>query len=158
MSNPTRKKLIPPQITRLILLTLLIIGGYVGARQVLTPDSFAEYGWYRGRALEELSSLPKSYGGKKACLECHDDLLKKMAKSKHQGLACEGCHGPAYAHSEDPTITPAKITNPQFCLRCHAASPSRPEKFPQVDPTEHFGDQKCSECHQPHSPIDSPVK
>ena len=146
----------PPQIQRLVLLTLAIVMAYFVARGVLTPKSFGEYGWYRKDALQEIAALPVTYGGKAACVECHTEVAETMAKSKHHSVACESCHGPNFAHTEDPSLTPAKITNPQFCLRCHQADPSRPEKFPQVDPAEHFGDQKCGECHLPHSPTDSP--
>ena len=40
----------PPQIVRLVLLTLLIIASYGVARMFLKPDSFGEFGHYRGAA------------------------------------------------------------------------------------------------------------
>lgn len=158
MKTPLFPRALPPQLSRLCLLTLMIVGGYFGARHFLTPETFGAYGWFRGNALHELAGRPTTYAGRKACVDCHEDLVKKMAASKHLQVSCESCHGPNQAHVEDPTTTPAKISNPRFCLRCHQANPSRPEKFPQVNPADHFGDQACAECHQPHSPTESPGK
>ena len=148
----------PPQIQRLLLLVMAIAGAYFTAVHFLTPKSFGQYGWYRGAALGEIAALSIRYAGKAACADCHSEILDKMAKSKHQGVACEACHGASADHAENPAVEPRKITDPQFCLRCHRASPSKPAKFPQVDPADHFGDSRCQECHLPHSPNDSPTK
>ncbi len=147
---------IPPQITRLILLTAAIVVSYFIARHFLVPESFGQYGWYRGNALRELSSLPVSYAGRDACAECHAEVVTKKAKSNHREVGCESCHGPNRAHADDPTITPAKIVDPRFCLRCHQTDPARPAKFPQIDAGEHNAGQTCMECHQPHSPMEAP--
>jgi hypothetical protein len=146
----------PPQIQRLSLLTILIIVGYVAARGVLRPRSFGEYGWYRGEALREIAALPVAYAGRTACFECHGPVREAMAKSKHKEVHCESCHGASFAHAENPALSPSPITDPRFCLRCHRADVSRPAKFPQVNPAEHFGDSKCGECHRPHAPTESP--
>ena len=148
----------PPQIKRLILLTLGIVVAYFGARAVLRPKSFGAYGWYRGDALRELASLPIAYAGKPACIECHTDLVETMKASKHQGIGCEACHGANVAHAGDPAGEPVKTLPPQFCLRCHEANPARPAWFPQIDKADHYGDGKCTECHVPHSPTEAPKK
>jgi hypothetical protein len=44
-----RRFKMPPQIVRLVLLTLAIVGSYLIARAFLTPASFGELGWYRSR-------------------------------------------------------------------------------------------------------------
>jgi hypothetical protein len=146
----------PPQINRLLLLTLVIVLGYFSARAALRPKSFGQYGWYRGTALRELADKPTTYAGKVACVSCHDDLLAVMKSSKHQGLSCEACHGPQGQHAQDISISPPKIEPPQFCLRCHQKNPARPTAFPQIDKAEHYGDHHCTECHQPHSPTEAP--
>jgi hypothetical protein len=64
-----RRFKLPPQILRLVLLTLAIVGSYLIARAFLTPASFGEFGWYRGEALVELRSRPPVYAGKQACDE-----------------------------------------------------------------------------------------
>ena len=149
---------LPPQIIRLVLLTILIVGSYFGARFFLKPSSFGEYGFYRGAALEEIASLPVAYAGKKACEECHTDEFEKLAKHVHKSLSCEGCHGPAQAHSEKPDVTSLKPPKLGYstCLRCHEANPSRPAWLKQITPKSHYTGQKCTECHVPHMPTEVP--
>ena len=146
----------PPQVTRLVYLTLAIVGSYFVARWFLVPSSFGQYGWYRGDALKEISALPISYAGRETCATCHDGPSEKLGKGPHKGISCESCHGAASAHAEDPSQEPAKIKDPRFCLLCHGVNPARPAKFPQVEVEDHFPDQKCAECHVPHSPREVP--
>jgi hypothetical protein len=141
-----------------LLLTLAIAGSYFAARAVLKPACFGQYGWYRGDALTEIASHPTSYAGMKACEECHEVVVEKKAKSKHQFVSCESCHGPNAEHADNPTTETKKITDPKFCLRCHEANLTKPAKFPQIDPKEHYSDSKCGECHLPHAPSESPSK
>ncbi len=148
----------PPQILRLLILTLAIAGSYFSARAVLKPASFGQYGWYRGDALVELADRPINYAGKATCEDCHDEVVKVKSKSNHKSLSCESCHGPNAGHARDYSIETKKIKDPKFCLICHEANPSKPAKFPQIDPAEHFSDSKCVECHLPHAPSESPPK
>ena len=152
----TRRQLIPPQFTRLILLAVLIVASYFIARHFLVPASFGQYGWYRGNALQEATVRPIAYAGRIACVACHTEVADKTAKFSHAHLSCEACHGPNQAHADDPTLSPAKITNPRFCLRCHQANPSRPASFPQIEPATHNPEKTCRQCHQPHAPTEAP--
>ena len=153
MPKPT----IPPQITRLLMMTVMIVVAYFGARYFLVPESFGQYGWYRADALKDYQALPISFGGQAACADCHDEVVKKRAKAKHRSVSCETCHGPLQAHVEDATtVKPPKITDPKFCTRCHERAPARPEKFPQVVLADHNPGQKCVECHSPHLPTEAP--
>ena len=145
----------PPQILRLVLLTLGIVGSYLIARQLLTPASFRDYGFYRGAALEEMASRTPVFAGKKACDECHSDLLQKLAKGNHKTLSCEDCHGISRDHAGNPDVTPKKLTG-SYCLRCHEANPSRPVWFHQITVKDHYTGQKCTECHVPHQPNEVP--
>ena len=145
---------IPPQILRLLLVTVVIAGTYAVARVLLTPASFGEYGHYRGAALEEIASRPRSYAGMKACDECHSDTLATLAKGAHAAVSCEACHGPALAHADNPDATLAKHTD-ALCLRCHEASPSRPAWLKQINVKTHYG-TGCTGCHLPHQPNQSP--
>jgi hypothetical protein len=149
-----RRFKMPPQIVRLVLLTLAIVGSYLIARAVLTPASFGEFGWYRGEALVELRSRPPVYAGKQACDECHSDELQKLAKFEHKTLSCEACHGVSREHAENPDILPVKLTG-SHCIRCHEANPSRPKWFKQIVVKDHYPG-KCTECHVPHQPSQSP--
>jgi hypothetical protein len=149
-----RRFKMPPQILRLVLLTLGIVGSYMVARAFLTPPSFGEYGWYRGDALGEIASRTPVYAGKKACDECHSDILQKLDKDAHKTLSCEACHGVSRDHAGNPDITPIKLTG-SHCIRCHEANPSRPAWFKQIVVKEHYAG-KCSECHVPHQPNQVP--
>jgi hypothetical protein len=145
---------LPPQILRLVLLTLAIVGSYLVARAFLTPASFGEYGWYRGAALAEIAARTPVYAGKMACDECHSDILHKLAGDAHKTLSCEACHGVSRDHVENPDILPVKLTG-SHCIRCHEANPSRPAWFKQILVKDHYSG-KCTECHIPHQPNQSP--
>jgi hypothetical protein len=150
----TRFKL-PPQIVRLVLLTVGIVGSYLIARAFLTPSSFGQYGWYRGDALREAASHPRTFAGKPACTECHEEQAKQLAKFNHQSLSCEVCHGPGQAHVENFDVKLPVLTH-GHCLRCHEKNPSRPQWHKQINSREHFPGDKCIECHKPHAPSEVP--
>jgi hypothetical protein len=141
---------LPPQILRLVLLTLAIVGSYLAARAMLTPASFGQYGWYRGAALGEIAARTPVLAGKKACDECHSDILHKLATDAHKTLSCEACHGVSRDHANNPDILPVKATG-SYCIRCHEANPSRPAWLKQIVVKKHYS-EKCVECHLPHQP------
>jgi len=146
----------PPQIVRLVLLTIAIVGSYLVARYFLTPKSFGDHGWYRANALEELASRERVFAGKQACEECHEEEFKKLSKAEHKNLSCEGCHGPGQEHADKPDVTKPPRRGLSICVRCHEANPSRPKWHKQVDPKTHYPGQKCTECHVPHQPLEVP--
>jgi hypothetical protein len=145
----------PPQILRLILLTVVIVATYFVARRLLTPDTFGYYGHYRAAALGELSARTPRFAGAKACNECHDEVVEKVAKDRHKTLACETCHGAGRTHARNPDVTFVKLAN-DTCLRCHTSEPARPPQQKQVDPVDHYHGDRCVECHFPHQPNKSP--
>lgn len=146
---------IPPQLIRLLLVTLLIGATYVLARSWLTPATFGQHGHYRGAALEEAAVRQPVFAGAKACDECHSDTFELLAKDRHRSISCESCHGPSRTHAADPDIGTAKLSN-AGCLRCHAEDPARPLRQPQIDAIDHFRGDRCIECHLPHQPKKSP--
>lgn len=146
----------PPQVLRLFLLAVGIVAVYSVARYILTPPSFREYGWYRGEALTELQERDRVFAGKKACDECHSDEVLKLSKHEHKTLACEGCHGPGQAHSNDPKKDNIDKSSFAACLRCHDATPGRPKWHKQIVLKDHYTGSKCTECHVPHSPTEVP--
>jgi hypothetical protein len=147
----------PPQLFRIFLLAVGIVASYSVARYFLTPQSFREYGWYRGSALTELATRERVYAGKKACEECHSDEYQKLLKHEHKSLSCESCHGPGEAHVENPDNPDVKmaVLHYSLCLRCHEANPSRPKWHKQIVSKNHYAG-KCTECHMPHSPSEVP--
>ena len=42
--------------------------------------------------------------GKKACDECHSDILHKLAGDAHKTLSCEACHGVSRDHANNPDV------------------------------------------------------
>jgi hypothetical protein len=145
----------PPQVFRIFLLAVAIVGSYSVARYFLTPSSFRQYGWYRGEALAELATRDRVYAGKKACDECHSEEFQKLLKHEHKGLSCEGCHGPGQAHADNPDVK-MEVLNFSHCVRCHEANPSRPKWHKQIVLKSHYAGSKCTECHVAHSPNDTP--
>ena len=133
---------------------------FLGLRAFFVPPSFGQYGHYRGDAIKEIAARPVVHAGHETCETCHTDILEQKAKGKHAGLACEGCHGPAAKHAEDPASgKPPRPDTAVLCARCHEASAAKPKWFPQVVTKEHSGGLACGSCHQPHSPsIDAGVK
>ena len=145
---------LPPQILRLVLLTLAIVAAYFTARALLVPQSFGQYGWYRGDALKEIASRTPVFAGEQACDECHSEVIQQLTKFDHKTLSCEACHGVSSDHAANPNIVPAQLTG-SYCIRCHESNPSRPKWLKQIVVKDHYG-PKCADCHLPHQPTKSP--
>lgn len=152
MSRPFK---LPPQLFRLLLLAIGIVGAYLVARYFLTPPSFRQYGWYRGEALAEVAAREPVFAGKKACDECHSEQFQKVAKFEHKTVSCESCHGVGREHAGNPDVPVVKLTF-SHCVRCHEADPSRPKWLKQINTREHYPGQRCTECHVPHQPNEVP--
>jgi hypothetical protein len=142
---------IPPQIVRLVLLTIAIVTVYLAARHVLTPPTFGQYGWYRGDVLAEIAAREPVHAGRQSCLECHLEQHQQLAGAGHKDLSCESCHGVGREHADNPDMPLPKITF-DHCVRCHEEDPARPKWLPQVNPRTHFPEDSCTECHVPHAP------
>ena len=146
-----RPRLMPPQIVRLVLLTIVIVCLYFTARHFFVPQSFGKYGHYRGAAIEEIRAREPLWAGRKECETCHSEVVEKLAKADHQGISCETCHSPARGHVEDPDVAKLPKMNAAMCARCHEASPSRPKWLHQITVADHYPGS-CTECHTPHQP------
>lgn len=154
----------PPQIFRLVLLTIAIVVTYLIARYLLTPATFGQYGFYRGETLLDHMSHTPVFAGRKACLECHEAIQDQLFKGEHKTIGCETCHGGVMSgesksltkeHAKDPNVDLPKIGD-SGCLRCHEANPSRPAWLKQIDPKDHYREDKCVGCHVPHQPNEVP--
>jgi hypothetical protein len=139
-------------LLRLAVLFVAAIGVFLVARRAFVPHDFGKYGWYRAGALDDVRALPIKYAGQKACVECHSDVGDLRATGRHAHVSCESCHGPLAAHASGDVPKPPRPEGRAICIRCHAASPSKPAAFPQVVVGDHAGDGPCIECHQPHAP------
>ncbi len=143
----------PSQVKRLLLLFAIAVGILVVVRHFLVPKSFGRYGHYRADAVDTLRAQPIQYAGHLVCQDCHEDIANVKSGSMHADVACEACHGPGYAHTQDPMEH--KLVPPQGrkrCSYCHGYSPSRPTGFPQIDSAKHGAGEPCVTCHNPHQP------
>jgi hypothetical protein len=151
MDNLLRK--IPDPIVRLAVVFGLFIGLVLVARAFI-PSSLKEVGSQRTSAIERELAKEISYIGSSACAECHDDLYDLKKEGYHRNLSCEGCHGAAVAHTEDPDeYQPPAPRERKFCPTCHMYNLSRPSGFPQINPVAHNPLQPCIACHDPHDPV-----
>lgn len=141
----------PPQIFRLVLLTVLLVGSYFVARYFMTPETYGQYGDYRGAALLEIAALQPKFAGAKACNECHGDASSALAEDRHRTIGCESCHGPGGQHVLNPDRIPARPAG-NLCLRCHLFEVARPATLPQVKLAEHYYGDLCLDCHVAHQP------
>jgi hypothetical protein len=145
---------IPPQITRLAIVFAIFISLFLLVRHFLVPDTFGEYGHYRGDALIDNALVEIHYSGQQACFECHQDVEDLKTLDVHSEIHCETCHGPGQKHvvSSDP----ADILKPagrEFCGLCHSKNAARRQDAVfQVDLNEHNVGKICIECHNPHQP------
>lgn len=144
----------PAQIKRLALLFAVLIGSFLIIRAILMPDTFGQYGHYRGQALIDNRNHEVKYLGEKSCLECHEEYGEMKSSDLHAEISCETCHGPGWKHVEEPE--PANIILPSgrdFCGLCHSLNAARTtDNVAQVDLKEHNTEDQCLDCHNPHAP------
>ena len=145
---------IPEQIGRLALVIGVLAAGVLVARFVVIPRSLLARELHEASTVTRELARPIRFAGSTACGDCHDDVAQKKAKGYHRGLACEGCHGPAAKHAEDPgAAKPAAPRDRKFCPVCHTYDAARPTGFPQINPTAHNPVKPCITCHNPHDPV-----
>jgi hypothetical protein len=146
-------KKIPEQLRHLLVPLAIIAAGYLLVRWILVPADFGSLGHYRASSITSNLQKPIRYAGAEACEECHNQVGATLKQGYHRGVACEACHGPASAHSEDPeNIKPAVTRTRTLCLLCHEYLPTRPTGFPQVVAESHNPSKPCVSCHRSHDP------
>ncbi|PKM80742.1 MAG: hypothetical protein CVU89_12470 [Firmicutes bacterium HGW-Firmicutes-14] len=142
------------------LLAVVLILFAVG-RAFAVPDSFGEYGRYRGNNLQENADKEVSFTkGNEVCRDCHNTVFQALTGEYHNSLNCESCHGPAAAHvaaigaETDETAKPVEIEETvELCSACHAETAGRSkEVIATVQPVKHSGGIDCIRCHNPHQP------
>lgn len=142
-----------PQLKVLLLLFGIFITIFLIARHFLIPDSFGQYGHYRGNSLKENADNEVVYSTKNQCIECHQDINEMLISDVHAEISCISCHGPGLEHVKAPEKQ--KIEKPGGrvnCGLCHAFNPARPKSaINQIDIVEHHKEiDNCVECHNPH--------
>ncbi|MDZ7292028.1 MAG: hypothetical protein ONB44_19435 [candidate division KSB1 bacterium] len=144
---------IPEQVKRLVALAVIMLAVLFTARHFLIPRDFGKYGHFRASAVDTLVAQPIRYAGQAACAECHDDVVTTKGAGYHRTVACEVCHGPAAAHTQDPTSIQLPAPRERgYCPLCHEFLPSRPTGFPQIVAASHNPFKPCITCHNPHDP------
>lgn len=144
----------PDQVIRLAILLALAVAALLVARNRFIPASFGLTGHYRADAVTAVASQPIRYAGSQLCVECHDYEGEIKDGSYHRTLACEVCHGAAFAHANDPEAQTPVIPRArgEACLYCHDYLPSRPTGFPQIVERLHNPLEPCIGCHDAHDP------
>jgi hypothetical protein len=143
----------PVQVKRLLLAFAIFIVMMLVLKYYLTPESWREYGPYRGKALTEISDRTVTYVQMETCAMCHDSIAEIKTQSMHKSIQCEVCHGPGNMHADDPDNNKMELLSGPFCLRCHTKNAARPENIiKQIDAAEHNVGEECLTCHNPHQP------
>ncbi len=144
-------------IALLVLVVALLLG-----RSFFVPDTFGQYGHYRGASVAEFRALPVRHGGDTSCQECHADQFATHAAGGHHSVHCESCHAPLAVHvAGGARVADMPIRrSADLCLGCHRRLEARPATFPQIQPREHLQEQDaeftpdvCFDCHDPHAPL-----
>jgi NAD-dependent dihydropyrimidine dehydrogenase PreA subunit len=143
----------PPQLKVLLPLFAIFIAIFLVIRSLLIPESFFEYGHYRGNSLIDNANKDLVFANKRTCIECHPDIYEKLLSDLHSGLSCIVCHGPGLEHSISPDSTNiVKKSGRAHCGRCHSINPARAkDAITQIDiAVHHIEKDNCIECHNPH--------
>jgi DnaJ-class molecular chaperone len=149
MKDRVRK--IPDPLLRILVVFVLLIGGFLVVRFLL-PPSFKDRTQHVKLTIEREMALPVRYAGSGPCAECHEEAKVKQT-GYHRTLSCETCHGAAKAHADNPTdVKPVAPRKREFCSLCHHFDMSRPTGFPQINPVAHNPMKPCISCHNPHDP------
>jgi hypothetical protein len=148
------KLYIPPQLIRLALAFAIFISLFLLLRNFLVPDTFGQYGHYRGASLIENAQNEIHYAGQQACFECHQNVEDLKAQDVHSEIHCETCHGPGQKHSEKGDTTGyVRPAGREFCGICHVMNAAKQKNaIIQIDLKEHYIEKQCIECHNPHKP------
>ena len=145
---------IPPQLKRLVLAFTIFISAFLIIRHFLVPETFGQYGFYRGASLEEIAQTPVKYAGQEVCFNCHQDIEDLKQLDVHSEVRCETCHGPGQNHSENGGTTLLELpVSRESCGICHSKNAAKQkDAIYQVSLEEHNTQKKCIECHNPHQP------
>lgn len=158
VDNPIRHA---KHVFRILLLLAATIVAIILGRSAFVPDTWGQYGWYRGANVAEQRDRPVRHGGDVSCQRCHEKQAAAHDDGAHISVRCEVCHAPVAQHAVGGQKIGAMPTHRDrnLCLRCHRRLTARPKDFPQIEPQQHvednggeWGEAVCFDCHDPHSP------
>jgi hypothetical protein len=138
----------------LLLIFVLVI--FATVMQASIPDSFGQYGRYRGDSIQENVNVQVSFAeGTGACTKCHDNIVTELNSAQHAKIDCQTCHGPGENHKNNPKGFSLKINGDKnLCASCHSTIAGRLDKeIVTVNPVMHSGGVICTMCHNPHQPL-----
>lgn len=150
-----KPKLWERAIWRVGILLLAVMVLFLFARQLALPDSFGQYGYYRGDNIDEWAALEAKHAfGNETCSKCHQQTLSSLSSGNHEVLNCQACHGPAANHIKKPKVYLPKVSGTkELCGSCHRELIGRAEvEISTVELGKHSGGLTCSRCHDPHQP------
>lgn len=148
-------------IFRIFILAILVFLFFLIVRGFYIPESWGIFGHYRADSLIDKVNQKSIHGDKNSCLQCHEEIARKLSGGKHSSLPCEGCHEPFSTHVENEKKAKdmAIHRDAERCLMCHRKLDPRPQGFPQIEVEIHlrdrgieFSPEVCLGCHDSHSP------
>jgi hypothetical protein len=141
-------------LKRAFILLFVAIVAFIIVRSLIVPESFGQYGWYRGNSVNELMSFNVTNANSTECADCHQSVYTVWANGSHNTINCDDCHGSTEDHANNNRIIPQPANDSkEFCGLCHFQNVARPKDFPQINPNSGHGeDLKCTYCHNPHKP------
>ncbi|MBG7629885.1 MAG: hypothetical protein IZT56_05580 [Bacteroidetes bacterium] len=144
----------PKLIFRLFFSFVVFVGVFMVIQDILTPESFGEYGHYRADAIEDNKKSESYYRGEEKCTSCHQDVFDLKFSDLHDLVSCESCHTPKINVNTDCELMPPIVEGTvEFCGVCHELNLGRLKKgVPQLDFVEHKEGRNCIECHNAHAP------
>ena len=144
----------PLQLQRILLLFILFIVLFLIVRHFAVPESFGQYGHYRGASLQEISIKNPKYISQEECAKCHGEISELITEGLHDIVSCQICHGPGYLHQDTFNYVSMQVPRTRdYCSNCHQVLTGRPTNWVnQIDIREHYIEKNCIECHNPHEP------
>lgn len=154
----------PKHIVRLLTLIAVLVVVAFSVKKLLVPESFYQYGHYRGNAVAEVAAKVPKLQGSASCEACHKEIYAEWTGGIHRkatqdgsvkglvvkfGPGCEVCHtGPAGNHPSKeamPLSIEDKVTT--ITHLDHKVHPANvPGRKLLLSPEEMSG--LCLNCHE----------
>ncbi len=158
----------PKHIRRLITLLAVFALMFMGAKLFFPPKSFWVYGHYRASSVDRIAAVHPTYVDSVAFSTGFPKEYTTWSNGIHKVVQCQICHVatrqtqtdlPLSARTPHPALTALSMPEDsrRLCVKCHEKIAGRPEFMPQIEVESHAHGQQCTACHNPHSPLLSPV-